>query len=288
MLALMPHGTCFLWDPWLTAFHVAGDMLTALAYFSIPPMLYLNRQHIAAPLRSIVLLFAAFILSCGVGHGIRVWNIWHSAYWLEGGWTWLTGLISLYTAVQLFFWIPKFLTTHADLTHTKNLLEKDILTGIANRRGLTRTVQALAQRVDFSSKVEHSLVLVDLDGFKQVNDTYGHQAGDTVLKAVAQLMTDRIRTIDLATRLGGDEFTILMVGCSPVEALTVAEGLCSAIAKIELSDLYPAPAFPLVTASIGIASLDPASSLEESFRKADKALYEAKHKGKNQVVLYSA
>jgi GGDEF domain-containing protein len=160
MLALMPHGTCFLWNPWLTALHVIGDMLVALAYFSIPWIIYRNRHYIVEPMRPLVLLFAAFILSCGVGHSIRSWNIWHTNYWLEGIWSWITGLISCYTAVRLTYLIPQFLNPQKDLTTTRRLLEQDALTGIANRRGLEQTVAALASQPQPSEVADHSLLII--------------------------------------------------------------------------------------------------------------------------------
>jgi hypothetical protein len=106
MIALMPHGSCFLWDPWLTSLHLVSDLAVLVAYFSIPVLLLLYRQHIDAQIRPVLLLFAAFIFSCGIGHGLRMWNIWHANYWIEGFWTCLTASISLYTAWQLKALIP--------------------------------------------------------------------------------------------------------------------------------------------------------------------------------------
>jgi diguanylate cyclase (GGDEF)-like protein len=285
MLALMPHGTCFLWDPWLTSLHVIGDTLVALAYFSIPWVIYHNRDYILEPMRPLVLLFAAFILSCGVGHSIRIWNIWHANYWLEGVWSWVTGLISLYTAIRLVYLIPQFLNTQKDLTTTRRLLEQDVLTGIANRRGLEQTVAALAKHPQSSRGTDHSLVLIDLDGFKHINDTYGHHVGDSLLTQVAQCLVSHIRTNDLAARLGGDEFAILMPGTAPEEIQTVIEEICAAIRNITLQELPDRPSHPLVSASIGVTRLELNQPLTTSYQKADEALYLAKDNGKNQVIL---
>ncbi|MGB3201343.1 MAG: GGDEF domain-containing protein [Nodosilinea sp.] len=278
----MPHGSCFLWDPWLTSLHTISDSGVLLAYFSIPVLLLLNRQYIDTQIRPVVLLFAAFIFSCGIGHGLRVWNIWHANYWLEGGWTLVTATISLYTAWQLKAMVPQFLNTHRDLVTTREVAKQDPLTGIANRRGLETALSSLTHQV---SGVSHSLVLVDLDGFKDVNDTYGHGVGDQVLQAVAEVLAGQIRAIDVAARIGGDEFALLLVGCSAAEALDKVEIIRREIQKIDLPALSPTPSSPLVSASIGISSVASRQELTCSYQRADAALYTAKRSGKNQVKL---
>jgi diguanylate cyclase (GGDEF)-like protein len=264
---------------------VIGDTVVVIAYFSIPWILYWNRHHVVEPVRPMVLLFAAFILSCGIGHGIRVWNIWHSNYWFEGVWSWVTGFISFYTAIRLTSLIPQFLQTQKDLTKTRRLLEQDALTGIANRRGLEQAVRSLANQAPALSSSGNSLVLIDLDGFKHINDTYGHHTGDIVLKRAARCLVSHIRAIDLAVRLGGDEFAILMIGACPAETSSVTEAVCQSIRNIEIEGLDPQPPGPLVSASVGVAQLDLDSPLEVSYQNADRALYEAKNNGKNQVSL---
>lgn len=280
MIALMPHGTCFLWNPWLTSLHVVSDSLVLVAYFSIPLLLFLNRQHIDAQIRPVLLLFAAFIFSCGIGHGLSVWNIWHANYWVEGLWTWVTATISLYTAWQLKALVPKLLNTHKDLVATRELIEQDPLTGIANRRGLETALAALTYQ---SASVVHTLVLIDLDGFKDINDSFGHLAGDQLLQAVADVLDRHIRTLDLAARIGGDEFALLMVGCTPEEALTKAETIRQEIQHIRLPDLPRSDDTPLVSASIGLSQFEAGRELTDSYQEADVALYAAKQGGKNQI-----
>lgn len=288
MFALMPHGSCFLWDPWLTALHVISDWMIVLAYSSIPLMLYLGRAQISAPMRPILMLFAAFILSCGIGHSVRIWNIWHTAYWFEGGWSWLTGTISLYTAWQLKGLLPSLLSTQKDLETVREMATQDHLTGIANRRGLEATLQGLPASKTIPL-VEHSLAMIDLDGFKRVNDTYGHQAGDTLLRAVATVMTEQIRSVDLAVRMGGDEFALLLVCCPLQEGTAIAERVRQAISAIAICDLdhpYPSPTGrPIASASIGITQLLPGESLDQCYQRADQALYQSKDNGKNQTCM---
>ncbi|WP_052050937.1 GGDEF domain-containing protein [Leptolyngbya sp. KIOST-1] len=280
MIGLMPHGSCFLWDPWLTSLHAISDGAVVLAYFSIPFLLLLNRQYIDAQIRPVMMLFAAFIFSCGIGHALRVWNIWHADYWAEGAWTLATATVSLYTAWRLTELVPQLLNTHRDLVITRAVAEQDPLTGIANRRGLEAALHALPPQ---PKPMNHSLILVDLDGFKDINDTYGHGVGDQLLRLVAEVLHSQIRTIDVAARIGGDEFALLMVGCPPEEALDKVETIRQQIQQIQLPDLLPAPAHPLISASFGISSFDPSQGLTYSYHQADTALYSAKHSGKNQV-----
>lgn len=285
IIGLMPHGSCFLWDPWLTSLHVISDLGVAIAYFSIPLLIYLSRHHIEAPMRPLLLLFAAFILSCGVGHSLKIWNIWHASYWLEGGWTALTAAISLYTALQLRLLVPNMLSTQQQLVTTQAMLLKDPLTGIANRRGLETAIETLPGQRG-SQPLRHSLILLDLDGFKQVNDRHGHLTGDTLLKAVADVLETQTRSIDLAVRLGGDEFALLMVGCSMAEAQAIAEKLRQAIQRIRLPEVIQVNTGPLISVSIGISEINPQQPFKQAYREADAALYQAKHGGKNQVVIH--
>jgi diguanylate cyclase (GGDEF)-like protein len=250
-----------------------------VAYFSIPLLLLFNRRHIDAQMRPVLVLFAAFIFSCGIGHGLRVWNIWHADYWLEGGWSLVTATVSLYTAWRLIALMPQWLNTHRDLVTTRKVAEHDPLTGIANRRGLEAALTALS----YQPNVVHSLILVDLDGFKAVNDTYGHGVGDRLLQSVAEVLHSQVRAIDLAARIGGDEFVLLMVGCTPEEAREKVETIRQEIQKIYLSDLAPGPDYPIISASFGISNFDPNQTLSYSYQRADAALYTAKHSGKNQV-----
>ncbi|MBD0335098.1 MAG: GGDEF domain-containing protein [Cyanobacteria bacterium Co-bin13] len=281
LIVTMPHGSCFLWNPWLTSLHALADVGTALAYFSIPVLLYVYREQAATAARPLLLLFAAFILSCGIGHVLSVWNIWHANYWIEGSWKWVTMSVSGYTAWQLRSTIPQLLTTHKDLELTRELLERDPLTGIANRRGLESAYERVKTYYG-SQPLAHSLMLLDLDGFKQVNDTYGHHTGDVLLQKVAAALCDRTRSLDTVARLGGDEFAVLLAGCSLAGARLIADEIRRVVATLQLPDL---PADFQITVSIGISEFQAGMDLEPSYRQADKALYQAKENGKNQVAL---
>lgn len=106
----MPHGSCYLWQSSLIWLHVISDLLIAIAYFSIPTMLVIfvcKRQDV--PFLRVFILFGLFIISCGVGHVIDVWTLWHPAYWLSGVERAFTALVSCYTALELVTLLPIFL-----------------------------------------------------------------------------------------------------------------------------------------------------------------------------------
>jgi len=155
----------------------------------------------------------------------------------------------------------------------------DSLTGLANRRhfmDVGNRELLLARRSGRSL----SVVMLDLDHFKSVNDTYGHAVGDLVLKRFASIALAMLRNSDVIGRIGGEEFALILREMSPSEAGAVAEKLRVAVAKDSSEGL---PAF---TVSIGISVVDASdSSLDDVLRRADKALYAAKREGRNRVVV---
>lgn len=128
-----------------------------------------------------------------------------------------------------------------------------------------------------------SFIFFDIDDFKRVNDSLGHQAGDDVLKAVAETMKTSVRDGDTAARWGGDEMAITLVGATERDAFHKAEDIRRQVESIHFGK-YPDLK---VTLSAGISSATSTSTFEETLDHADKALYEAKRKGKNLVVTYS-
>lgn len=159
--------------------------------------------------------------------------------------------------------------------HYRELAHTDPLTGLANRRGLLRALQSRRPGCSYV------LLTLDLDGFKQVNDTRGHDVGDAVLLEVGRRLRQNLRPGDVAARLGGDEFAVLM-WTGLLEGRRVAERL-----REVLSRPYLAGATPLVlSASIGLAGRGSDASLAGLLRNADLALRYAKQRGKNRVELY--
>ena len=158
----------------------------------------------------------------------------------------------------------------------------DVLTGVYNRRYALRHMEGLMKRVADTSKAL-SVLVCDLDRFKSVNDTYGHAAGDEVLKQFAQRATQSMRNIDMVARFGGEEFVILLPDTEGDNALKAAERLCKKVAGTPM-DVANAPDGKLtVTVSIGVASTTMAMPGEELIKLADAALYRAKQAGRNQV-----
>jgi diguanylate cyclase (GGDEF)-like protein len=155
---------------------------------------------------------------------------------------------------------------------------KDEVTGLYNRRFFSlRLEEELSRYRRFNHPV--SVVLLDLDGFKAVNDEFGHTVGDDTLREVAQILMKHSRGINVVSRYGGDEFAVLLVETSKAGARLYADRIREVVAK------YPFSHGKVITASFGVASLpdDEAGTAEDLFRSADEALYTAKRAGKNQV-----
>jgi diguanylate cyclase (GGDEF)-like protein len=159
---------------------------------------------------------------------------------------------------------------------------QDPLTGLANRAQVERSLADAAAEAAATGHARAAVLLVDLDGFKQVNDRLGHAAGDAVLVTVAARLRECTRPGDLAARLGGDEF-VLLVEC-PGQALAgVADRVTLALAAPIVVDGVPAP----VTGSVGVAAVEPGLSPAEVLRRADTAMYQAKAAGKATYVLHA-
>ena len=162
----------------------------------------------------------------------------------------------------------------------------DELTGLPNRRYLNRRLrEELAMARRFKSAL--SCVLVDLDHFKQVNDTQGHQAGDALLRELAALLQRDKREYDVVGRYGGEEFLILLPQVGAEGALETAERLRRLVADTALKDDLGRPAH--VTISLGVTTFDGTEHLteEELVHRADEALYRAKESGRNRSVAFA-
>ena len=155
----------------------------------------------------------------------------------------------------------------------------DALTGISNRRHL---VDELERAVHGYRRygIDFSLVLLDVDHFKQVNDTYGHQVGDMVLKGLAGKITEALRDIDVFGRWGGEEFLCLLPNTAYEEGLVCAERLCVDLANARLFEAMPDL---IVTASFGVVGCCSDDDADSVMSRVDAALYEAKAAGRNRV-----
>jgi diguanylate cyclase (GGDEF)-like protein len=154
----------------------------------------------------------------------------------------------------------------------------DWLTGLSNRRAFEARLQS---ELDVAAADSLSLILLDLDQFKNVNDSCGHLAGDRLLCQISCLLQQDRRPHDLVARLGGDEFGLILPQCPPASAVDIAERLRRAL---ELFTFAWDDRCFAVTASIGVACIaDSATTLEDAMRRADAACYRAKEKGRNRV-----
>ena len=157
----------------------------------------------------------------------------------------------------------------------EKLLRTDELTGISNRRAFNEffeKIYSLARRHDSPL----SLVIIDLDDFKIINDTYGHKTGDQVLKTTGKLLADNIRQEDMAARIGGDEFTVLLPNTKEEETAEFVRRLNLELEKLNLNEISQK-----LSASFGVAELNEKETMDEFFRRADKNLYIAKDSKKH-------
>jgi diguanylate cyclase (GGDEF)-like protein len=159
----------------------------------------------------------------------------------------------------------------------KNLARKDMLTGAANRRLFFELAEVEIRR---SRRYKHpfTLAYIDLDNFKKVNDTQGHNAGDNVLKVVVETIRKNIREIDLISRLSGDEFVILLPETNLSQAKVVIERTQKGLLFAMQKNSWP------VTFSIGVITFEKVpSTADEMVKVADNLMYEVKKSGKNNI-----
>ena len=153
----------------------------------------------------------------------------------------------------------------------------DALTGVGNRRMLD---EALAREVERARRQGQalSLLILDIDHFKRVNDTWGHETGDRVLRETGSSLLQMLRATDIATRMGGEEFVVLLPATALAEAVVCAERFRAALATHDFALAAP------VTSSFGVAALQPQENGSALLARADSALYLAKQQGRNRVV----
>lgn len=177
-----------------------------------------------------------------------------------------------------------------EIQHLKGQLDKarkqatrDALTGLYNRRGFDETLAKLLKE-DKAGLRNGALILLDIDHFKLVNDTYGHLVGDKVLVGIGQQLLKQMRGSDYLSRFGGEEFAILMLETPLAGALKVAENLRKSISRLRWRHPKSGKEVTQITISIGVACIKPNDSVEALLERCDKALYRAKSLGRNRSV----
>jgi diguanylate cyclase (GGDEF)-like protein len=209
--------------------------------------------------------------------------------------SWRVGIFQLsYTALAvwpIWFLSARISALRARLTRQKNALaqaleqirrqaEIDDLTGLINRRAMAPILLSEMQLRN-PAKGQNCLALIDIDLFKTVNDRFGHQAGDEVLRTFAKISKATLRTGDIFARWGGEEFLLLLPDTSIDHGVICLERMRAAIAETSFEQFCPGHR---ITISVGVTDLHPEDRLEEAVERADQAMYKAKQQGRNQVV----
>jgi diguanylate cyclase len=159
----------------------------------------------------------------------------------------------------------------------------DGLTGIANRRYFDMSLQTMSGDA-MNSGDDLSLLLVDIDHFKKVNDTWGHATGDEVIQLVAEALTQAVKGQDCVARYGGEEFAVILPGTSIDAAVRVGDNVRTALGRRLFVPRTAPQAVCTVTVSVGVACYEPGESLSQWVQRTDAALYQAKRSGRNRVV----
>ncbi len=191
--------------------------------------------------------------------------------------------MSLLVTRLIFSWLIGITASYLCYLEKKHHREAitDCVTSTFNRSFLDKTLKYEFDQA-FNRKTNLSLLMIDIDNFKAVNDMYGHKAGDMVLEKVAKVVQSNIREVDFLARYGGEEFIVTLPGTGPDKALEVAERIRNAVETASYKAFNDTP-IP-VTISCGVASYPiQADNLDELMRRADECLYEAKKNGRNMV-----
>ncbi|PFH09600.1 diguanylate cyclase (GGDEF)-like protein [Collimonas sp. PA-H2] len=167
------------------------------------------------------------------------------------------------------------------MKRVQELATRDELTNIENRRSLME-ILAVEQKRFQRGGTPFCIAILDLDGFKSVNDNFGHAAGDMVLKTFVEIVRNEMRLSDHFARYGGDEFVLVLTGTTVQEGVTALDRIC---AETEMYDWSKFGKDIILTASIGITDFRPGESIDEAFQRADMALYGAKAAGRNRVMI---
>ena len=272
--------------------HTSGSIRIATISFTVAAqcsqtawlLTLTSRQKLRGPglfCTWLLLLFAAGNVIRGLGMATGLLVRWHLAR------AFTLAAFALYIGVALglafgFFW----LSTTNFFIQLEDAAGTDPLTRLYNRLSFLRACEKVLG-VSVRSGRSFSILMLDLDHFKTVNDRFGHPMGDAALLAVVECMQNSVRGIDVLGRWGGEEFAALLPNSSLEAAFIVAERMRANIANIELpipDRFSPDPIFLNLTASIGVATYRPSDTIQTMISRADRGLYLAKDSGRNRVL----
>lgn len=277
---------------------VAGVCVVLLGGWLLPQDLQYLRRGILNPL---IVIAGPFLMACGVVAALR--GSRYARYFLIG-WTPLL-VLTVMSSLQLFGvlrdwpWIgdacivaavfealvlsvglaDRALALRRDRDRITLLAERDPLTAILNRRAWMERAGSLVHQAHASGS-PLCLLFLDIDDFKQINDRMGHEAGDTALVNVARLIGSVLRPEDQLGRYGGEEFVAVLPRCDVARALRIAERLCTSVQTAAIPGVSEGS---VLTLSIGVAEIEPGDDLARLLSRADRAMYDAKHAGRNRI-----
>lgn len=225
---------------------------------------------------SLCILFALAYDSYSFGNG-----------WRWGPRPWNNVFVPLVLAPPFFYLLLSKLRALSVAHHRLELVAStDSLTSCLNRSAFSALVEAYLEKFSNDERLEQgALLVIDIDHFKQVNDSHGHDLGDEALRLIAEAIRQNLRDRDLVGRLGGEEFCVFLPGASEAQCRRLAERIRETVQKIFFQ---PQGQRHPLSVSIGGPPLRPGESFSSLYRAADQRLYEAKRTGRNKVVMTSS
>jgi diguanylate cyclase (GGDEF)-like protein len=245
----------------LGTLHLKGPGQIFWLYPTLTTIFYMLSAHFAALVSGILLIVSSTLVYSQVD----------TTYMM----TIFATLVLTYTFAYAFS--LKMYKQNYQLNHK---VKTDPLTTLGNRRALDETLQLISNEKVFKKRANYTMLLLDIDHFKSINDQFGHDCGDMVLKKFASLLMLGIRGKDRAFRFGGEEFVIILEETKLQNGLSLAENLLKDIEAFS----WPISPDNKITASGGIAQYHPNESIKEWLARTDAALYKAKNAGRNKVL----
>jgi diguanylate cyclase (GGDEF)-like protein len=303
----MPSKQALLLADPLPLLEIAGEFLTASVFLGIAFAIVVLITHTKTDIfKRYLILVAVFFALCGLTATLGVFKNWYDVRLVLLIAKVVAGVLAVSLVFHLWRLLPKIkaLPTTAKMEKRVEELEKaareqleintalaekfakragelellastDPLTNLLNRREILETLKVELERADRLNS-ELSVLMLDLDHFKKINDTYGHQMGDAVLVAAANILTETSRKTDFIGRIGGEEFVAIFPNTDYASAMILAERYRENIENAQLDDIR-------FTCSIGLAEREQDEQRDNLMLRADRALYQSKNTGRNKV-----